>query len=296
MIFSRGVGYMTLAVFLFSTMVALVKTVKYIPSVEVVFFRSFISLTASWAMLRAQGVSPWGKRKGYLLGRGLSGAVALTLYYEALRHIPLASATILQFTAPIFTSLIGIYFVREKMYAMQWVFFGMAFAGVFLVEGFDPRVEPLYAGLGLVAVLMSALAHNFIRKLNTTEHPLVIIFYFPLITTPLSGLYCLFYWVPPQGWDWLILIGIGVLTQMAQFFMTKAIQIEELSRISIIRYSGIFYALGYGYLLFGETFDFLSYLGMAVALGAILLNLWYKNRMHRKERAAEAAAASAVHG
>ena len=283
MIFSRGVVFMAFAVFLFSSMTALVKLVPEIPALQIVFFRSVISLVASWGMLRWQRVSPLGTHRGLLLGRGLAGAVALSLYYETLQHIPLATATTLQFTAPIFTALIGIYIVREKVWPMQWVFFGIAFAGVLLVEGTDERVPPLYALMGITAVLFSGLAHNFIRKLNTREHPLVIIFYFPLITTPLSGIYCLQYWAMPEGWQWAILIGIGVLTQMAQFFMTKAIQVEELSRIAIIRYSGILYALFYGYLLFGETYDVLTYSGMALALAGILANLWYKRRQQSRE-------------
>lgn len=278
MIFSRGVVFMAFAVFLFSSMTALVKLVPEIPALQIIFFRSLISLVASWGMLSLQHVSPLGTHRGLLLGRGIAGAVALSLYYETLQHIPLATATTLQFTAPIFTALIGIYFVKEKIWPLQWVFFGIAFAGVLLVESTDERVPPLYAAMGITAVMFSGLAHNFIRKLNTREHPLVIIFYFPLITTPLSGLYCLHYWVMPQGWQWAILIGIGILTQMAQFFMTKAIQIEELSRIAIIRYSGMMYALFYGYFLFGETFNAITYAGMFLALAGILANLWYKRR------------------
>lgn len=285
MIFSRGVVYMALAVFLFSSMTALVKLIPDIPSPQIVFFRSFISLGFSWSVLRMQHVHPLGRHRGLLLGRGLAGAVALSLYYETLQHIPLASATTLQFTAPIFTALIGIYFVRERILPLQWLFFLLAFSGVVLVERTDTRVDPQYALMGVAAVLFSALAHNFIRKLNTREHPLVIIFYFPLITTPLSGIYCVYEGVMPQGWQWAILIGIGILTQMAQYLMTKAIQIETLSRISIIRYSGIIYALLYGYLLFGERFDLYSYGGMLLALTGILANLWYKSHHERRQAA-----------
>lgn len=284
---SRGVWYMIVSVFFFSCMGLMVKLVSHIPSTQVVFFRSIISFLLSYLMLKKQKVSVWGNNKKYLLFRGMSGAVALILFYETLQHIPLASAVTIGFLAPIFTTLLGVIIIREKVYPLQWLFFLAAFGGVVMVQGFDSRIAPVYFIIGIIATFFSGLAQNFIRKLNTKEHPLVIIFYFPLITTPITGIYSAFHWEMPQGWDWVILISIGLFTQFAQFFMTKSIQMEELSKVSIIRYLGIVYALIFGYVFFDETYNILAYAGMGLAILGVILNLWYKQLKTRKKLAEE---------
>ncbi len=275
---------MVVSVFFFSCMGLMVKLVSHIPSTQVVFFRSVVSISLSFWLLQRQGVSVWGTHRKYLILRGLFGAGALILFYETLQQIPLASAVTIGFLAPIFTTILGIFIAREKVKPVQWLFFLLAFVGVVMVQGFDPRVPWFYLIIGVVATLFSGLAQNFVRKINTQEHPLVIIFYFPLITTPLSGAYSFFHWVPPQGWDWAILITIGLFTQFAQFFMTKSIQLEELSKVSIIRYLSIVYALIFGYIFFDETYSLLAYAGMGLAILGVVANVWYKQNLAKKQK------------
>lgn len=114
--------------------------------------------------------------------------------------------------------------------------------------------------------------------MKQTEHPLVIIFYFPLVTIPIVGVMSIFSWVQPEGWDWLILIGVGVLTQIAQFFMTKSFQSEALSKVSIVNYTGIIYALIFGFIFFKETFNLMTYVGMGLALTGVILNVTLKKK------------------
>lgn len=269
---------MLIATFLFSLMVVGVKLVPEIPAIEIIFFRSLVSLTMSVGVLRWKKVSIWGNNRKWLIARGLVGAASLILYFITIQHIPLASAATIQYTSPIFTALIGIFLVKEKVKPVQWIFFAGALAGVFMVQGFDERVSFQYMVYGMISALCAGTAYNIIRKLNTKEHPLVIVFYFPLIALPISGIYSLFNWVTPEGWfQWVVLIMIGVLTQFAQFYMTKAYQTEVVSKIAILKYIGIIYALVFGFLIFDEHFNFLSYTGMAVVLISVILNIWYKS-------------------
>lgn len=272
---------MLLATFLFATMNVFVKLVAEIPAVEVVFFRSLISLILSAGILKYQKVPLFGTHHKYLILRGVAGAVALILYFITLQKMPLASAVTIQFLSPVFTTILGIYMVREKVYKWQWLFFALAFCGVLIIQGFDPRINPLYFLLGLIGAFGSGLAYNFIRKINVREHPLVIVMYFPLVTLPITGIYCLFFWVQPQGMEWIYLICIGLLTQAAQYLMTKAYQQEEISKVASLKYIAIVYALGYGYIIFGETYNLVALSGMLLVIFAVALNVVYK---HRKEK------------
>jgi drug/metabolite transporter (DMT)-like permease len=218
----------------------------------------------------------FGNNKLSLVARGVVGSISLILFFYTLQRIPLASAVTMQYLSPIFTTILGIFILKEKVRARQFIYFGLAFSGVLLIQGVDPRVDGLSAILGLISALASGIAYNLIRKLKGKEHPMVIIFYFPLVTLPIASVLMYFDWVTPMGWDWLILLWIGFCTQNAQYFMTLAYQSGNVSRISSLSYLGVVYALIFGFLLFGETFPIPAYLGMALVFIGILLNLRVK--------------------
>lgn len=274
---------MLLATLLFSLMNVGVKLVPDIPAIEIIFFRSVISLIISASMLKLRKVNLWGNNHAWLISRGLVGATALILYFITLQKIPLASAATIQYTSPVFTAILGIYIVRERIKPLQWLFFLVAFTGVLIVQGFDTRVSGFYLTLGLLSGMFSGLAYNIIRKLSTTEHPLVIVFYFPLVALPVSGLYSVFNWVPPNGWfEWVVLIAIGILTQFAQYFMTRAYQSEELSKVAILKYVGLIFALIFGFIIFDEHFNVLTYLGMTIVMAGVIGNVGYKEYLRSK--------------
>ncbi|MFC2125848.1 DMT family transporter [Bacteroidota bacterium] len=279
MYFSRGVFHMILAVFFFSLMNVAVKLIPHIPAVEIVFFRSIVSVVLSLAFLKSQGINIWGNNKKYLILRGVSGAIALIMYFTLIQSIPLASAVTILFLQPILTNIIGIFIVKEKVHPMQWLFYLISFSGILIIQGFDTRVDPIYLLIGVVASVFSGFAYNFIRKLKSSEHPVVIIFYFPLITMPITGMLSTLNWVAPSGWDWLILLLVGILTQIAQYFMTKSYQAEEINKVVGLRYLSIVFALFFGWFMFNENYDWVAYLGMGVAVFGVFLNLWFKKRV-----------------
>lgn len=279
---SRGVQYMFLATFVFAIMNVAVKWVGHIPAVEVIFFRSIISLIMSGVALRSQKVYLFGNNKKVLILRGIAGSLGLILFFTTIQRIPLASAVTLMFLSPIFTAVLGIWIVKEPVRWLQWVFFIISFAGIMMIQGFDTRVSPVMALVGIGAAFFSGVAYNMIRKLKNSEHPLVIVFYFPLVTLPFTIVYMFFDWVTPVGTDWIVLILVGVLTQVAQYFMTKAYQSEELAKVANIQFTGILYAIGFGWVLFDETFNFNTYLGMTMVLIGVILNIAYKQRLQQR--------------
>ncbi len=283
MYWSKGVFHMLLAVFFFSLMNVLVKLLPHIPAIEIVFFRALVSLIISVSILKIAKIKIWGNNKKILILRGATGMIALILYFELIQSIPLASAATILFLAPIFTTILGIFIVKEKVHPVQWLFFLISFAGILLVRGFDDRIQPIHLLIGILASIFSGLAYNFIRKLKTSETPLVIIFYFPLVTMPVTGTLSYFNWVMPAGYDWLLLIGDGILTQTAQYFMTKSYQSEELSKVASLRYLSIIFAWSYGFFIFNETYNLLAYLGIVLAVSGVGLNLWFKKVMIDKD-------------
>ncbi|MBS9525239.1 DMT family transporter [Litoribacter ruber] len=264
---------MLLAGAFFAIMNAMVKYISHLPAIEIIFFRSLFSLVFTYFFLKRKRIPLFGNNKKLLVLRGIAGSIGLIAFFYTLQNMPLASAVTIQYLSPIFTTLLGIVIVKERVKPMQFIYFGIAFAGVLMIEGFDPRISTWWMFVGILSALFSGLAYNIIRKLNVSEHPLVIVFYFPLVTLPLVTLISIFTWVQPQGWDWAILLGIGIFTQLAQYYMTMAYQNAQLSKVASLKYIGIVYALGFGFFLFGETYDLLIYVGMFMVLAGVILNL-----------------------
>lgn len=272
---NSSVKHMLLAVCFFALMNVAVKFLPHIPAIEIILFRSGFSLVFSYLVLKRKGVPVMGNNKKLLVIRGVVGSVGLIAFFYTLQNIPLASAVTIQYLGPIFTSILGIFIVKEKVKPRQFVFFAIAFLGVLMIEGFDPRIDALFLGIGITSALFSGLAYNVIRKLKNTEHPLVIVFYFPLVTIPVAGVLSYFFWEQPEGWDWALLLLIGILTQLAQYYMTMAYQNANLAKVANLNYIGIIYALGFGYILFDETYNLFTYGGMLLVLSGVILNFLY---------------------
>ena len=274
----RGVWYMAAATFVFGLMTVFVKLVPNIPALEIIFFRAVISVAICWWGLQRARVPVWGNNKPLLILRGIAGVIALALNFYMVHAMPLAAASTLTYLAPISTTLIGIWFVKEKVLPLQYVFFAVSFAGTLVIEGFDNRVTLFHLGIGIVTSIFMGIAYNCVRKLSTSEHPLVIIFYFPFVCLPVTGLWCLLFWVQPQGWQWFHLVMVGLTSQVAQYYMTRAYQLAEISTVSIVNYTGVIYAILFGFILFGETFNLLTYIGMGLVIAGVVLNVAWKQR------------------
>jgi drug/metabolite transporter (DMT)-like permease len=269
---SPGIRYIIASTFFFALMNIGVKYLKHIPASEIVFFRALTTLVVGYFLLRRRRLNPWGNNKKLLILRGLSGTIALVMYFFTLQKMPLASAVTIQYLSPIFTIIIAGILVKEPPRQVQWLFFLISFAGVIMIKGFDPRITPVELMIGISAAVFSALAYNFIRMLKNHDDPLVVVFYFPLVTVPIVGIYTAFDWTTPGLYDWPILIGIGLATTVAQIFMTRAYQLEKAANVSNYNYLGAIYAIAIGYFLFGETISPLGYAGMALIIIGVLLS------------------------
>lgn len=147
-------------------------------------------------LLRKAQVRIWGTNYAWLIARGTVGAIALMLFFNTLQNIPLTTAATVQYLAPIFAAILGIFIVKEQVKSWQWLFLLISFAGILVIKGVETDIDAFYLWLGVLSAVFSGLAFTIIRKINTQEHPLVIIFYFPLVTIPIVGTYLHFWRFP----------------------------------------------------------------------------------------------------
>jgi drug/metabolite transporter (DMT)-like permease len=213
--------------------------------------------------------------------RGFFGTTALVLFFLTLQNIPLASAMTIQYLSPIFTTVIAIFFLREHVKYVQWLFYAIAFAGVLLIEQFDPRISLFFLGIGIFSAFCSGVAYNLVRSLREREHPLMVVMHFQLVGFVTGFISLFFDWKTPVGRDWFYLALIGISSQLGQIFLTSAFQKEKASGIAIIAYSGLIYGLIIGWFVFGEQQVLASLSGMFLVVCGVILSVIYGKR--RKE-------------
>ena len=264
---------MFFATIFFMVVKIFVKMLPHIPPMEIVFFRCLISFLITYYLLKRKGNNILGTNRSLLMMRGIFGTIGLYCYFVILQEIPLATASTLIYFTPLFTSLVGVFFLREKMSIIQWILLLIAFFGIILIQGFDSRVNIFYLLIGLGGSLCAAFAYSIIRYLRDKEHSLVLMIYFPMIAFPIGGLISIFNWVQPNLIDLSLLILIVVFTQFAQYFMTKAFQSEKVSKVSIVSYSELVFVLLIGNIFFDEKFEFLVYLGMILVTFGVVFNI-----------------------
>ena len=254
-----------------------------IPVLEIVAARALVSLVLSYVAVRHKGISLLGNKRHLLLARGLVGALALMCVYYAITHLPLAEATVLQYLHPMFTAVLALFFLKERIKRATLICVICSFVGLILVArpealfGMNNRdFSVLAINAAILGAFGSAIAYVLVRKLNETEDASVIIFYFPLVALPIALGLLGNNVVMPSGWTWLVLILVGVFTQIGQIGLTKAMKTETAGKATAFSYLQVIFAVFLGWAIFGEVPDLWVTLGGALILLGAIVNVMGK--------------------
>ena len=264
----------------FSLMTVCVKQLGgRIPVSEIVLVRSVVSIALTGTAMALGGINPLGSNRLLLLLRGICGSIALLCFFEAITSLPLASATVLQYTYPTFTAGAAWLLLGERLRRRIGIAVVMGWIGVVMV------IEPEWLGAGQVGLAMqpamaalggalfTALAYVCVRRLSTKEHPLVIILYFPLVSIPLTLPMVIKDGVWPFGLDWAWLLGVGVLTQLGQIWVTKGLSCLPAARATSLNYVQVLFAASWGWIWFNESITAFTCIGAALVLSASIISL-----------------------
>ena len=273
---------MLAATFFFSMMNVCIKKISHIPPMETTFFRCLVSMLFCFVIIARDRLDWKGSNRVMLIARGTAGTIAVVTFIITLQHLPLAPAVTIQYTSPIFTTLIAIFILGENIRWIQFLFFGISFAGVVMIKGFNGNISISYLTLGLFSALCSGVAYNLVRSLKEKEHPIVIVLHFQLVGTIIGFVGCFFDWRMPQGSDWIYLLLTGILTQLGQINLTKSLQSERIAITASLNYLGILYALIFGVFFFGESYTASIITGIIFVVAGVLLNVIFGRKEHIK--------------
>lgn len=275
----RAVLALLAGAFSFSLMTVCVKQLHgRLPVAEVVLGRALVSVVLSGWLVRRAGLDPLGQRRGLLALRGAVGTAALFCVYLGVMRLPLAAATVLQYLYPSLTALLAWAWLGERPGARIALAMTLGWLGVLVMAhpfgggGPGQTLPPDGVAWAVAGALLTAVAYVSVRELGRSEHPQVIVLWFPLVSIPLSlPLVALSPTMPTTaelGW----LLGVGLFTQVGQIALTHGLVHLPAARATTIGTSQVVFAALWGWLVFGERIDNTTLTGGALILAGILVS------------------------
>ena len=268
---------MLVAGFLFGWMGVFVKLgAEYFSHIELVFYRSFLGLLMIYAVIHQQGLSLSTHHLKQHLWRGVSGTIALMLYFYCITVLPLATAVTLNYTAPLYLSILTILAFKEHFRPALSSAILLGFCGAILLLHPTLAQNQLIPGLiGLISGLLAGIAYLNVKQLGLSGEPeWRVVFYFSLIAAISSGVGMLLGTVHPITVPGLlILLGLSSTATLAQLAMTRAYRTGKTLVAGSLSYSTVIFASIFGMILWGEALPLMGWIGMGLIIAGGVLSL-----------------------
>jgi len=226
------------------------------------------------------------------LWRGLSGTVALMLFFYCITVLPLATAVTLNYTAPLYLTLLTVWAFKQRFSPVLSAAILIGFCGVLLL--LQPTIEQdqLVPGLmGLLSGLLAGIAFLNVKQLGLNGEPeWRVVFYFSLIASIGSGVWLLFGYMlfdnlhPISGYGLFLLLGLGSTATLAQLAMTRAYKTGDMLVVGSLSYSTIVFASLLGMLLWGETLPPIGWAGVMLIMVGGTLSLRFMPKLKAKSK------------
>jgi drug/metabolite transporter (DMT)-like permease len=285
----RGIAFMIAATVLFSVSSAFAKwQVAIYPVGEVMFFRSFSSLVICAAfILPFTGFAVFATRRPRdHIARGLSQSISQTFSVIAFSLMPLAGAVAINFSAPLFSALVSVLWLKERAGPVRWSVLVVGFLGVLIVT--NPGADSLQVGalFALGNAVMYGSVTVAVRGMTATESANTLLMWQMVTIAVFHSFLLLFGFQWPAPLDAAMLVCSGVANAIGQFFWTRALHLAPATAVSPFFYLMLVWALVIGYVVWGEVPTTGLLFGSAIVVASGLFLLWHEAQRRRSERIA----------
>lgn len=250
------------------------------PVQEVLFIRTAVSLIAcSLFILPQSGLAVFAtQRLGAHVKRGVSQFVSQSCIVIALMLMPLATATAISFSAPLFATLFSAWLLKESVGPTRWTVLLVGFVGVLLVS--SPSLDALQIGslFALANAILYATVTVAVRGMTATESINTLTMYQMVILTILFGLVVPFGFIMPSGIDAALLMASGAGNALGQYWWTKSLHLAPASAVTPFYYLSLVWAVIIGFVVWGDMPTLGLIVGSAVVIGSGLFLLWREKR------------------
>ncbi|WP_169566095.1 DMT family transporter [Sneathiella limimaris] len=232
---------------------------------EIVFLRNLAGLVVLIPWFMKNGVSAMKtKRPGLYAVRSIFGFVSMVSWFAAVTIIPLAEAVALNFTAPIFGTILAIVVLHEVVRIRRWAAIAVGFIGAMIILR-PGAIEPS-AGtyLALFAAVTMACSITCVKMLARTESTPAMVAWVQLIILPMSLVPALFVWQMPTLEDLIIVAAMGLCGTFGHLFMTRAYAVADATFVMPFDFSRLVFSAIIGFIFFAQEPDVYVWIGAAV--------------------------------
>lgn len=265
-----GAGLMLLWALSFSSAMTVAKTLPPdIHSLMVIFMRYVFGLIFFSPFVFQTGFKGFQTSRPLLhFIRIICMIIAMGCTYFAYRNLPLALATSIGMTGPLFTTVLAMLLLKDSVSLPKWALILFGYLGVLVMV--QPHEMPISVGVWveLLANLFAALTIICVKLLSRTESTLTLMLYANTATTFIVGILALTIWQTPDTADFLTLMVIGGLGVLSQFSYVSALKYASPSYLAPFEYTRMCFAIPVGYLFFQEVPTLWMLLGSLMIIGA----------------------------
>ncbi|KZB71286.1 MULTISPECIES: DMT family transporter [Thalassospira] len=255
---------------------------------QAVFLRFAFGLILILPMVMKRGIGSLATKRLPLFGvRGILSAAKMCLWFMAVLYLPLAEATTLNFTVPLFGTVLAALILREQVRIHRWLAIVIGFIGVALI--IQPGTDTMRAAsiLPIAAAICMASAGLITKRLVATESTASLLFYLMIITTPVSLIPALFVWQTPS-WSALGLMAVAALMMnVMQICNVRALQLADYSFFVGFSYLRLPIIAVLALILFGEVPDIWILPGGAMIIGAAIYVALREGKLNSEARRIE---------
>jgi drug/metabolite transporter (DMT)-like permease len=276
-----GIVYMICATALFATSSAVSKllVVTY-PVGEVLFARCAVGLAcvAAFILPRLGPVVFRTDRLGAHVARSVSQCCSQTFILIAFSLMPLASAVAINFSAPLFATLVAALVFREAVGPARWIALVAGFAGVLLVTHPGAGTFQVGALFALGNAILYGSVTVGVRRMTATESTETLTMYQLLLLTGLFALSLPFGFVAPSWSDAGVMLFNGASNALGQYWWTRALHLAPTSAVVPFNYFSLVWAMILGFVVWGDVPSVTLLIGSAIVVGSGLALLWSESR------------------
>lgn len=268
----QGAAWLVSGGFIFTSSGVMIRLLSdQIESVQTAFFRAVLSVVMLMPLMLAGRVRPWvSKRLAGHFWRTVAGTVSMVLGFYAVSMLPLADATAIAFSQPLFSVVVAALMAGEKVRWRRWTATIVGFAGVLVMVQPGPGSLQLGALVALANAAMVAFSILLVKRLSDSETPLMILTQFAIFSTLLLALPAIWVWRWPDAWGWILAVGIASSATVGQYFWVQAFKAGEMSAVAPFEYLRLPFAVFAGWLIWGEMPVIWTYIGAAIVIASAL--------------------------
>lgn len=250
---------------------------------EIVFFRNLFSLIFMVPFIARLGLGSLRTGKiGFFTLRAGVAFVSMVTWFIGITLVPLATATALNFTAPLFATVLAALLLGEQVRARRWSAIAIGLLGVLVIlrpfGPFDPNMLML-----LASAATAAMGSITVKFLSRSESPVTIVTYMVIYLAPISLIPALFVWQWPTVHTLAYLVFLGLLGVASHLSVARALAVADASAIAPFEFMRLPYAALLGYLFFGERPDVWTWLGAAIIVASSLYVAHREARLTRHD-------------